>query len=196
MNSFFKTLGSLIMFVFIVACAEPTIQAKPASQEPPIVIKYQDLFGKLLDDKSVRTFVANNNCTLCGQFYLCQSTGIALWIDHHGVIRTTYLYLQSKGGFAAYQGELPFGLVLTDTMADIERKFGQPQIPDVPQAGFNPGLPEESGTPDYIHYWAVYQRFDVTIVYDSPFAYDKSVAIYFILINYKPFIPIGPSVIC
>jgi len=49
---------------------------------------------------------------------------------------------------------------------------------------------------EYIHYWAVYQRFDVTIVYDSPFAYDKSVAIYFILINYKPFIPIGPSVIC
>ena len=86
-------------------------------------------------------------------------------------VETVYLYISSTiDGFAAYKGKLPLGLASTDTMADVEEKFGQPKVEHAPQAGWEPGLPDESGTPDHIHYWAIYKRFGVTVVYNSPSA--------------------------
>jgi hypothetical protein len=52
-----------------------------------------------------------------------------------------------------------------------------------PQAGWDLGLPDESGTPDHSHTWAMYKRFDVTIVYNSPSATDKDANIYAILVS-------------
>jgi len=78
---------------------------------------------------------------------------------------------------------LPFNLDMQDTMATVEQKFGQPVHVGVPQAGWVVGLPDEGGSPDHIHYWAVYKRFGVTVVYNSPSANDKNATISTILVN-------------
>jgi hypothetical protein len=44
-------------------------------------------------------------------------------------------------------------------------------------------LPDEGGSPDRIHYWAVYKRFGVTIVYYSPVPSDKNASIHAILVE-------------
>jgi hypothetical protein len=59
----------------------------------------------------------------------------------------------------------------------------QPKVQQAPQAGWELGLPDESGTPDHTHYWAIYKRFGLTIVYNSPSATDKGATIYAILVN-------------
>ena len=78
---------------------------------------------------------------------------------------------------------LPYGLSMQDTMASVEQKFGQPEVVFAPQAGWEPGLPDEGGSPDHAHYWAIYRRFGVTVVYNSPSASDKSATIHAIYVN-------------
>ena len=84
---------------------------------------------------------------------------------------------------AAAPSALPYGLSMQDTMASVEQKFGQPKVVQAPQAGWTPGLPDAGSSPDRIHYWAVYERFGVTIVYNTPFANDKNATIRSILVT-------------
>jgi hypothetical protein len=78
---------------------------------------------------------------------------------------------------AAAPAALPYGLNTQDTMASVEQKLGQPRVTYAPQAGWEPALPDEGSSPDHSHYWAIYKRFGLTIVYNTPFASDKSATI-------------------
>lgn len=80
---------------------------------------------------------------------------------------------------------LPYGITMQDTMASVEQRLGQPKIPNVPQAGWEPGLPDGGGSPDYLHYYAVYKRFGLTVVYNSPSPDDKGATIQAIYIHPK-----------
>src|SRR5690349_20563119 len=84
---------------------------------------------------------------------------------------------------AAAPEPLPYGLTMKDTMATVEQRLGQPRVASAPQAGWEPGLPDEGGSPDYMHYWAVYERFGLTIVYNTPAARDKSATLNAIYVN-------------
>ena len=75
---------------------------------------------------------------------------------------------------AAAPPALPYGLSAQDTMASVEQKLGQPRVMHAPQAGWEPGLPDEGSSPDHASYWAIYKRFGLTVVYDTPSASDKS----------------------
>ena len=83
----------------------------------------------------------------------------------------------------AAPNSLPFNLEMEETMAEVERKLGQPVFAGVPQAGWEVGLPDEGGSPDHVHCWAVYDRFGVTVVYNSPSVSDKNATIHAILVN-------------
>ena len=78
---------------------------------------------------------------------------------------------------AAAPEALPYGLTSRDTMATLELKLGQPRVTFAPQAGWEPGLPDEGSSPDHAHYWAIYKRFGLTVVYNSPSANDKGATI-------------------
>jgi len=78
---------------------------------------------------------------------------------------------------AAAPPPLPYGLSTNDTMAGVEQKLGQPRVTYAPQAGWQPGLPDQGGSPDHMHYWAIYRRFGLTVIYDSPSPRDKSATI-------------------
>jgi hypothetical protein len=84
---------------------------------------------------------------------------------------------------AAAPAPLPYGLTLNDTMRTVEHRLGQPRVTYAPQAGWEPGLPDEGSSPDHAHYWAVYKRFGITIVYNTPSANDKSATIHAIRLN-------------
>jgi hypothetical protein len=84
---------------------------------------------------------------------------------------------------AAAPAPLPYGLSAQDTMASVERKLGQPKVPFAPQAGWEPGLPDGGGSSDHMHYWAVYERFGLTIVYNTPSLTDKNATINAIYVN-------------
>ena len=70
-----------------------------------------------------------------------------------------------------------------DTMTDIEERLGQPVVVYAPQAGWEAGLPDEGSAPDRFHYRAVYSRFGITILYDSPSPKDRKASIHAILIT-------------
>ena len=91
--------------------------------------------------------------------------------------------VMSAGGASADSPNLPYGLSLQDTMASVEQKLGQPRVMFAPQAGWQPGLPDAGGSPDHTTYWAVYKRFGVTIVYNTPSISDKHATILDILID-------------
>ncbi len=184
MNKLFKTLSILaVITLFITACGAQAVQAEPAQAESVLVASYQALLGKSLNDKDVADFIASNRCTGDTQFQLCKAVGMALWINSDKMVRTVYLNLNNADGFAAYKGELPFGLASNDTMARVEQKFGQPKEVHALQAGWEPGLPDEGGVADHIHYSAIYKRFGVTLVYNSPLANDLGATIHAILIS-------------
>ena len=84
---------------------------------------------------------------------------------------------------AAAPEKLPYGLTVQDTMASIEQKLGQPAVTFAPQAGWEPGLPDEGGSPDHQRYWAIYRRFGFTVVYNTPSAEDKSATVYAIYLH-------------
>ena len=78
---------------------------------------------------------------------------------------------------------LPYGLTAQDTRATVEQKLGHPRVVYAPQAGWEPGLPDEGGSPDHIHYWAIYKRFGLTVIYNSPSPNDKSATIHAIRVH-------------
>lgn len=78
---------------------------------------------------------------------------------------------------------LPYGLTMQDTMASVEQRLGQPVVTHALQSGWQPGLPDEGAAPDHLHYHAVYKRFGITVVYNSPSPDDKNATIKTILYN-------------
>jgi hypothetical protein len=184
-----KSLPILTLWVFIAVALFATAfgalvaQAKPAVQAAPNAATYETVLGKSLNDQDVADFIASNRCSGAGQFQTCNAAGLALWVGQDQKVETVYLYPNKIAGLGAYTGKLPLGLSVRDTMASVEDRFGQPKVEHAPQAGWEPGLPDESGTPDHVHYWAIYKRFGVTIIYDSPSAMDKGASIYAILVN-------------
>jgi hypothetical protein len=79
---------------------------------------------------------------------------------------------------AAAPPALPYGLTMQDTMRSVEQKLGQPRVSHAPQAGWEPGLPDEGGSPDRMHYWSIYRRFGIVIVYNSPSPKDMGATIH------------------
>jgi hypothetical protein len=190
MNKSFPILSIMVAVVLFAAAygalvvqAHPAIQAQVAEKALPKAVTYEGVLGKSLNDKDVADFIVSNHCSGNGAFQLCKNAGMALWTDKGQTVKSVYLYPTSVNGFAAYKGALPFGLAANDTMATIEQKFGQPKVIHAPQAGWEPGLPDEAGSPDYIHYWAIYKRFGVTVIYNSPSANDRNATVNAILIN-------------
>lgn len=84
---------------------------------------------------------------------------------------------------AAAPPALPYGLTREDTMATVEQKLGQPKVAHAPQAGWEPGLADEGGSPDHVRYWAIYKRFGLTVVYNSPSPSDKGATIHAIYLH-------------
>src|SRR5262245_50754521 len=91
--------------------------------------------------------------------------------------------LMSAGKASAASRSLPYGLTMQDTMATVEHKLGQPKVVYALQAGWEPGLPDQGGSQDYIHYWGIYKRFGVIIIYNTPLASDKSATIYDVILD-------------
>jgi hypothetical protein len=158
-------------------------QAAPAEAAAPKLVTYQAVLGKSLNDKDVADFVASNKCSRAAQFQLCRSVGMTLWTDSVQKIESVFLYPRDSDGFAAYQGQLPFGLAFTDTMEMVEQKLGYPVEIHAPQAGWISRLPDEGTTPDHFHYLATYTSFGLTIIYSSPSAIDKGATIHAILVS-------------
>lgn len=186
MNKRFQPLTLWVLValsLFVTACGAQIVRAEPAEvqQAAPKAASYQDLLGESVKDKSVADFIASN-CSQSGSLRLCPSAGLALWTDKDQVVRQAYLYI-SKDGFATYKAELPFGLKATDTMADVEQKLGHLKEVHAPQAGWVPGLPDESFSRDLTYYWAVYNRFGLTVIYNTPAATDKDATIYEVIVS-------------
>ena len=184
MNKRFPILSILAVIVlFATAYGALGVQAQSAEKAVPEAVSYAVVLGKSLNDQDVVDFIASNRCSSTGQFHLCNAAGMALVTGQGQKVETVYLYPSPIPGFAAYKGTLPLGLSANDTMASVEDKFGQPKVQQAPQAGWESGLPDESGTPDHTHYWAMYKRFGVTVVYNSPSATDQGATIYAVLVS-------------
>lgn len=182
-KSFPITVIFVASLLFLLAYGALAVQAHPAEEVPaPKAATYQAVLGKSLNDQDVASFLVTNRCTDLGRLQSCQAVGMALWIDQNKNVESIDLY-PNASGFSAYQGTLPFGLSFQDTMETVETKLGGPVEIHAPQAGWKPGLPEQGGTSDRFHYWAQYQRFGLTVIYNSPSASDKSASIYAIQIN-------------
>ena len=184
MNKNYAILSILVVIVlFTTTYGALVVQAQPAEKAAPNAATYEAVLGKSLNDQDVADFIASNRCSSTGQIHLCNAAGMALLAGQSQKVETVYLYPNKSDDFAAYKGTLPLGLSANDTMTSVEEKFGQPRLAQVPQAGWQPGLPDASGTPDPLHYWATYKRFGVTIIYKSPTATDKGATIYAILVG-------------
>jgi hypothetical protein len=184
MNKRFQILIALAAItLFAATFGALAVRAQPAERAAPKAASYEAVLGKSLADRDVADFLASNRCSSTDRFQLCNAAGMALLIGESQKVETVYLYPGTIPGFAAYKGTLPLGLAADDTMASIQEKFGQPKVQHVPQAGWEPGLPDESGTPDHIHYWAIYKRFGVTVVYNSPSGADQGATIYAVLVS-------------
>ena len=184
MNKNFPILSILVAItLFAAAYGALVVQAQPAEAVPEAAA-YEAVLGKSLSDQAVADFIASNDCASTGPFQMCNASGLALWIGQSQNVETVYLYPNKIGDFGAYKGTLPFGLSASDTMANVEHKLGHPKFDQGgPQAGWEPGVPDEAGTPDRLHYWATYKRFGVTIVYNSPSATDQDATIHAILVR-------------
>jgi hypothetical protein len=104
---------------------------------------------------------------------------MALWADSDQVVKAVYLYAGVAKGFRRYRGELPFDLTFYDPMWRVQEKLRKLNTDD---SSYDVSLPDEAGSPDHIHYWAIYRRLGMTIIYDSPSA-DQDAYIYAILMN-------------
>lgn len=180
MNTFVRTLGILSTIPLLLsACGGQTVQAEPEVSSVPNTVVYQVVLGKSLNDRAVSDFVASNNCSSAGEFQLCKDVGMALWIDTSQIVQMVYLYAGNVDGFRRYRGKLPFDLSFYDPMWKVEEKLKDPNADNTIQLS---GLPDETGSPDHIHYWAIYNRLNMTVLYNSPGA-DEDAYIYAILVN-------------
>lgn len=176
MNKFFKNLSILASIaLFATACGAQTVQDQPEEKGAA----YQAILGKSLFDKDVTDFIASNNCSTAGDYQLCNDAGVAFWGDSNQLVKIVYLYSGTVDGFRRYRGDLPFGLSFYDPMWRVEEKLRDLDSDDALQQA---GLPEEGSSPDHFHYWAVYKRLGMTIIYNSPAA-DQDAYIYAILLS-------------
>jgi len=180
MNKLFKTLTVVaILMLVATACGAQAVQAKPVEQ-PSEASSYQALLGKSLGDKYVADFMTRNYCSSVVQYQICGSTGIALGMDTDEKVNTVFLFPGRTESFAAFHGELPYGLQWDDSRAVVEQKLGvTPNTLSLQQAG----LPEENGTPDNIRLWIAYQEPGMTIVYNTLSADNKDATIHAILVT-------------
>jgi len=179
MNKLLKPFILLtVISVFVVACDLQAVQAEPGEGAVPVAT-YQTVLGKSLNDKDVADFIANNNCSSASQFQLCKDVGMALWINASQIVKMVYLYAGNVDGFSRYRGKLPFGLSFYDPMWKVEDKLKDPNADNTIQQS---GLPDETGSPDHVHYWAIYNRLNMTVIYNSPGA-DEDAYIHAILVN-------------
>ena len=184
MNKRFQILMTFVAItLFAATFGALVVQAQTSERAVPEAASYEAVLGKSLEDADVADFIASNRCSSTDRFQLCNAAGMALLIGEGQTVETVYLYPSTIADFAAYKGTLPLGLSANDTMASVQEKFGQPRVQYAPQAGWEPGLPDESGTPDHTHTWATYKRFGVTIVYNTPSATDQGATVYAILVS-------------
>jgi hypothetical protein len=176
MSTSYRYLGVVVTItLFLSACGS---QAGPAQQS----LRYGDMLGKSLDDLVVMQWMAANHCVNANQFQLCKDTGVAFWLDAEQVVKKIYLYLNNEEGFTPYKGELPLGLKFYDTMGAVQYKLGKIESVSSLQTTENAGAPDEGISPDHMHYWAVYKRYGITIVYNSSLA-DEDATIYAIVVT-------------
>jgi hypothetical protein len=181
MNKFFKNLSILAAIaLFATACGAQTVQDQPEEKGTA----YQAILGKSLNNEDVVNFITSNNCSPASQFQLCSEAGIALWSDANQIVKMVYLYSGNTEGFRRYRGELPFGLSFYDPMWRVEEKLSDPDTDDTLE---QLSLPDETGSPDHMHYWAMYKRLGMTVIYNSP-APDEDAYIYAILLRHSFFI--------
>jgi hypothetical protein len=62
----------------------------------------------------------------------------------------------------------------------VEEKLSDPDTDDTLE---QLGLPDETGSPDHMHYWAMYKRLGMTVIYNSPVP-DEDAYIYAILLSH------------
>jgi hypothetical protein len=180
MNKPYKSFCILAaMTLFITACSIQTVQAQPEEQNTSKAVTYKAVLGESLTDKNVLNFIVNNNCSSANQFQLCQDVGMALWADSDQIVKMVYLYSGNTDGFKRYRGELPFGLTFYDPMWRVEEKLRNQNADDSLE---QTGLPDEASSPDHMHYWTVYKRLGMTVIYNSSAA-DEDAYIYAILIS-------------
>ena len=174
----------VILILFSTACSAQEVQARPEAEwAAPKADRYQAMLGQRVHAKEVVDFLASHNCTPSGEFQLCPSAGLAIWTDEDKIVQIVYLYVSNSADFAAYKGELPFGLTSSDTMATVEQKIGQPNVQHAPRPVWKPSLPDDGGLPKLTYYRASYERFGMTILYHAESASDTSASIYAILVS-------------
>ena len=179
MNKLFKTISILTVIIsLITACGTRTVQPQPEDK----ATTYETILGKSLNDKHVIDFVASNDCSSAAEYRLCKDVGIAFWGDSDQIVKMVYLYSGNTSGFKRYRGQLPYGLSFYDPMWRVEEKLGTLETNDTSTPTLNPGLPDEASSPDHFHYWAIYQRLDMTIIYNIP-ARDEDAYIYAIVVH-------------
>ena len=181
MFSIFNVL--VVLTLFSTACSARVVEAPPLEQAVSNANRYQAMLGQRVQAQYVVDFLAGHNCTPSGEFQLCPSAGLALWTDEDKIVQIVYLYVSNSADFAAYKGELPFGLTSSDTMATVEQKIGQPNVQHAPRPVWKPSLPDDGGLPKLTYYRASYERFGMTILYHAESASDTSASIYAILVS-------------
>lgn len=182
MNTFSKTPGiSLVILLLVSGCS----LAAPGHREESIVPEtpaYQTVLGKPLNDSDVIGFLSSNGCSSAGALQVCKEAGMALWIDADQIVEMAYLYAGNAEGFRRYRGELPFGLTFYDPMWLVEEKLMDAEADDTVQPAPQADLREEGSSPDHFHYWAVYNRFNLIVIYNTPFV-DEDAYIYAVVVK-------------
>jgi hypothetical protein len=190
MNKLFKTLSFLaVMALWITACGTQAVAslseepAVPVEFIPVTAVTYDALLDQSLMDPEVADFLTRHDCSGSETLQLCPSAGMALWMDADQKVESILLSAGNADGFAAYPGQLPYGLAFTDTKQIVEQKLRRPVEIHAPQAGWDAGLPDEGVTVDHFHYQAIYTRFGLSVIYNSPSATDNSATIKAILVT-------------
>ena len=170
----------VVIVLFAIAFGTLVVQAEHLERPASLVPNYHRMVGQSLADKAVADFIAANHCTSANQYQLCEATGIALAMNGDRTIKTLVLFPGRTNGFAAFRGELPLNLRWNDSLASVNRKLGvSPDETFLQEAG----LPNESGIPENIRLWAVYEEAGVTVIYNTLSADSQSASIHAILIT-------------
>lgn len=178
MNQLIKVFAMCVAVGLVMsACGVPGARPQAEAQAAGNTTVYEDLLGAPLTNRSVVDFLASNQCFGANRFRLCKQAGMALWLDPSHVVETVYLYVNNTDGFVPYKGELPFGLKFYDTLGAVEYKLKR-------QGVGTAGLPDSGGTPDHMHYRAVYKQVGMTIVYNASYV-DEDATIHAVLINQR-----------
>jgi hypothetical protein len=178
MKKLYEALSLLAALLF-TACEAPALSIQTTEQPARTSPSYEVVLDKSMTDKAVMDFITNNKCSPADKFQLCKEAGMALWADVNQVVKTVYLYVGGTDGFKRYRGKLPFGLTFYDPMWRVQEKLRKLNTDD---SSYDAGLPDEASSPNHIHYWAIYRRLGMTIIYDAPSA-DQDAYIYAILMN-------------